>query len=91
MGLGSRFMMQRYNLVEKAKESKVIGLIMGTLSAKTSNATVDMLKRIIRAKNKKPYQLLIGKINEAKLRNFADHVSNITTDRLLRSYKLQRN
>lgn len=32
----SKFLNQRYNLIEKAKEAKIIGIIMGTFSVKTS-------------------------------------------------------
>jgi len=34
--LHNKFLMQRYNLIEQAKEANIIGIIMGTLSVKGS-------------------------------------------------------
>lgn len=36
--------MQRYSLIEKAKQAKIIGIIMGTLSVKGSDSTSEEAK-----------------------------------------------
>ena len=55
----SKFLMQRYNLIEQAREAKIIGIIMGTLSIKDNttenaedrvnknNLSSDIIKKVI--------------------------------------------
>jgi len=53
----NKFLMQRYNLIEKAKKAEIIGIIMGTLSVKgqcgsseegkSNNLPSDILKKVI--------------------------------------------
>ena len=79
----SKFLMQRYNLMEQAKEAKIIGIIMGTLSVSSTKETlpgdlssnkltssISILKDAICKANKKYYEILIGKLNEPKIQNF---------------------
>jgi diphthamide biosynthesis protein 2 len=66
----NKFLMCRYALIEKAKQSPIIGIIMGTLSVKHTNWMKTLLENLIHNAGKKSYQFLIGKLNEPKLRNF---------------------
>lgn len=81
-----KFLMQRYNLIEEAKQAEIIGIIMGTLSVKgqnqeeekQQNLPSDVIKKIIdntgrggsEVSHKKYYEILIGKLNEPKIQNF---------------------
>ena len=62
--------MRRYNLVEKARESEVVGIVMGTLAVREFNAIYKLLRGAVARSGKKSYELLVGKLNEPKLKNF---------------------
>jgi hypothetical protein len=68
----NKFLMQRYNLIEEAKNAEIIGIVMGTLSLSgETKARPDLLlKHLISSSGKKAYELLIGKLNEPKIMNF---------------------
>ena len=53
-------------------EAQVFGIIMSTLSCGDYSQIHKMLKRLMKAKEKKFYTLYVGRINPAKLANFAD-------------------
>ena len=65
---------KRFNLVEKAKESDVFGLIVGSLSIDGLNDILEDLKRTLRLSNKKFYTFLLGKITLEKLSNFVEYI-----------------
>jgi diphthamide biosynthesis protein 2 len=65
---------KRFNLMQKAKESEVFGLIVGSLSIDGLNEVLDDLKRTLTLNNKKFYTLLLGKITLEKLSNFVEYI-----------------
>ena len=68
----NRTLKRRYFLVQKAKEAEVVCIVVGTLGMKGHVELVAQLKRTIAAAGKKSYAVIIGKLNAAKLANFAD-------------------
>lgn len=62
--------MKRYANVERVNESEIVGLLMGTVTCDNHMQILNQLKRSILKQGKKFYEVLIGKINEPKLRNF---------------------
>ena len=67
---GKKLLMKRYANVERVNESEIVGLLMGTVTCDNHMQILNQLKRSILKQGKKFYEVLIGKINEPKLRNF---------------------
>lgn len=65
---------KRYNMIEKAKESEVFGILVGTLSIDGLNNIIEDIKNTLKANNKKFYTFLLGKITLEKLSNFVDYI-----------------
>jgi diphthamide biosynthesis protein 2 len=65
---------KRFNLVQKAKESDVFGLIVGSLSLDGLNDILKDLKITLELANKKYYTFLLGKITLEKLSNFVEYI-----------------
>lgn len=65
---------RRFNLIQKAKESEVFGIIVGSLSISGLNEILEKVKLSIRSKNKKYYTFLLGKITLEKLSNFIEYI-----------------
>ncbi|BHF79349.1 Diphthamide biosynthesis protein 2 [Sparganum proliferum] len=63
------FLRRRYHLMEKAKEAKRIGILIGTLSTQRYTDVTARLKRLLKAAHKSYLTLVVGRINEAKLLN----------------------
>ena len=68
----NRYLFKRYAGIEKAKESDIIGILVGTLGVADYASIIKRLRRIITAAEKKPYVIVVGKLNPAKLANFAE-------------------
>ena len=49
----------------------MIGIVVGTVVVDKYIDLINKLKDVIRKAAKKPYEILIGKLNEPKLRNLA--------------------
>jgi diphthamide biosynthesis enzyme Dph1/Dph2-like protein len=62
--------MKRYANVERINEAEIVGLLIGTVVCDNHMEILNLLKRAILKQGKKFYEVLIGKINEPKLRNF---------------------
>ncbi|KAJ3129087.1 Diphthamide biosynthesis protein 2 [Nowakowskiella sp. JEL0407] len=71
-GSVNRTLMRRYFALQKAKDSSIIAIVVGTLGVATYKELIVGLKSLIRAKGKKPYVLAVGKPNPAKLGNFME-------------------
>ena len=69
----NKFLTQRYSLVSQVAqdETKVIGIVVGTVVVNEYMALINKLKQVIIAAGKKPYEILVGKLNEPKLKNIA--------------------
>ncbi|KIJ50390.1 hypothetical protein M422DRAFT_204294 [Sphaerobolus stellatus SS14] len=68
----NRLLMKRYAVVQHARDADVIGIIVGTLGVASYLPLISNLRELIRRHKKKSYTLSVGKINPAKLGNFAE-------------------
>ncbi|XP_037528856.1 2-(3-amino-3-carboxypropyl)histidine synthase subunit 2 [Rhipicephalus sanguineus] len=68
----NRQLMRRYYLIEKAKDASIVGILAGTLGVQNYLSAIGHLKKLIRNAGKKPYTLVTGKLNVAKLANFQE-------------------
>ncbi|WAR24696.1 DPH2-like protein [Mya arenaria] len=68
----NKMLMKRYYLVEKAKDAKIVGILVGTLGVSNYLEILDRLKVLIKKAGKKSYVFIVGKINVAKLANFME-------------------
>ncbi|KAI5857392.1 diphthamide biosynthesis protein [Durotheca rogersii] len=63
---------RRYALVIRLATASVIGILVNTLSVKNYMSTISTLQKNIAAAGKKSYTIVVGKLNAAKLANFAE-------------------
>ncbi|OTA98096.1 hypothetical protein M426DRAFT_326252 [Hypoxylon sp. CI-4A] len=63
---------RRYALVIRLATASIIGILVNTLSVKNYMSTISTLKEQIAAAGKKSYTIVVGKLNAAKLANFAE-------------------
>ena len=66
-----RQLRRRMFLVERLKDANVVGLVVGTLEIRGYRDAVERVRRLCKTAAKKLYVFSIGKLNEAKLSNFA--------------------
>ena len=65
-----KILMKRYSNVERVKDAEIIGILIGTVVCDNYMNIINFLKRAILQSGKKFYEVLVGKINEPKLKNF---------------------
>lgn len=65
-------LMRRYYLIEKAKDSKIFGILIGTMAVSKYKEAINHVSSILKQVNRKYYSFLIGKLNCAKLNNFME-------------------
>ncbi|KAI1810131.1 diphthamide biosynthesis protein-like protein [Poronia punctata] len=63
---------RRYALVLRLATASIIGILVNTLSVKNYMSTISILRDQIAAAGKKSYTIVVGKLNTAKLANFAE-------------------
>lgn len=63
---------RRYAKVLSLSTAGVIGILVNTLSVSTYLSTLEQIKRQIAQAGKKSYTVVVGKLNAAKLANFAE-------------------
>ncbi|KAI0018554.1 diphthamide biosynthesis protein [Xylariomycetidae sp. FL0641] len=63
---------RRYGLVIRLATASIIGILVNTLSVKNYMDTISTLRAQIAAAGKKSYTIVVGKLNAAKLANFAE-------------------
>ncbi|KAJ2909907.1 Diphthamide biosynthesis protein 2 [Coemansia aciculifera] len=68
----NRHLARRYKMVQHARDADVIGIVVGTLAATRYLRVIETLKALIRRAHKKYYVFVVGKLNVAKLANFAE-------------------
>jgi len=68
----NRILMSRYILIEKAKQSKIFGILVGTLVLPKYLEIMAYCQTILSAARKRFYTFVVGKINVSKLANFAE-------------------
>ncbi|KAL5283398.1 DPH2.2 family protein [Megaselia abdita] len=68
----SNYIRKRYFSIEKCKDSKTLGLIVGTLTSKGYLDVIDRIKAMAKARNIKTQIISVGRVNPAKLANFLE-------------------
>ncbi|XP_074477247.1 2-(3-amino-3-carboxypropyl)histidine synthase subunit 2 [Sebastes fasciatus] len=68
----NRALMKRYYAIERAKDAKVVGILVGTLGVVDYLDIIQQLKETIRGAGKKSYMFAMGKLNVPKLANFLE-------------------
>ncbi|CAI9587364.1 unnamed protein product [Staurois parvus] len=68
----NRALMKRFYLIEKARDARVVGILVGTLGVSDYLSALAHLKDVIQRAGKKSYMLSMGKLNPAKLANFPE-------------------
>jgi diphthamide biosynthesis protein 2 len=63
---------RRYALITSLSTVSIYGILINTLSVKSYLHMVDHVKKLISAAGKKHYTFVVGKINAAKVANFAE-------------------
>ncbi|KAH7324337.1 diphthamide biosynthesis protein 2 [Stachybotrys elegans] len=63
---------RRYAKVLSLAAAGVIGILVNTLSVSNYLSSIDLLRKKIAAAGKKSYTVVVGKLNPAKLANFAE-------------------
>ena len=63
---------RRYVAVQKARDAGTVGIIVGTLGKGGYLNLITKLREMVLAGGKKPYLLALGKLNPAKVANFAE-------------------
>ncbi|KAF3934831.1 hypothetical protein ABW19_dt0200973 [Dactylella cylindrospora] len=70
--LSSRILRRRYALLSHIRSSGVFGILINTLTANNYLSTINTLKSLLSKHHKKSYLVTVGKLNPAKLANFAE-------------------
>ncbi|KAK7022945.1 Diphthamide biosynthesis protein 2 [Paramarasmius palmivorus] len=68
----NKMLMRRYAVVQKARDSDVFGILVGTLGVASYLPLIKHLRTILAAAKKKSYTISVGKLNPAKLANFME-------------------
>lgn len=53
------------------EDTQIIGIVVGTVVVNEYLTLINKLKEVITRAGKKPYEMLVGKLNEPKLKNLA--------------------
>ena len=64
--------MKRFFVIEKIKDAKTVGILVGTLGMAGYKEIINHLKKILTACGKKTYTFVVGKLNPNKLANFPE-------------------
>lgn len=68
----NKHLKRRYYYIERAKDANIIGILVGTVGVSEYMSIITHLKDLIKQARKKSYTLVVGKLNSAKLANFAE-------------------
>ena len=68
----SKLLKRRYFLVQKARDASIFGILIGTMAVARYRDALEHVRSVIAARGKKCYSFIVGKINPAKLANFAE-------------------
>lgn len=68
----NRELMKRYYLIEKARDCKIFGILVGTMSVSNYLDGIKHVENILKKANRRYYSFLIGKLNCPKLNNFME-------------------
>lgn len=64
----------RYQLISKASECQVFGILIGNLNLPELNPILSMTKSVLIKHSKKYYTFLLGKLTDEKLSNFVEYI-----------------
>lgn len=68
----NRALMKRYYAIERAKDARVVGILVGTLGVVDYLHIIQQLKETLHRAGKKSYMFAMGKLNVPKLANFLE-------------------
>ncbi|XP_061860043.1 2-(3-amino-3-carboxypropyl)histidine synthase subunit 2 [Colius striatus] len=68
----NRALLRRLYLVERARDARVVGILVGTLAVAGYLTLLQRLRELVRRAGKRSYTLAVGKPNPAKLANFPE-------------------
>lgn len=68
----SKFLMKRLHLVERVKDARTLGILIGTLGVDGYLNAVDQIKSLAKKTGKKTYIFAVGRPNVPKLANFPE-------------------
>lgn len=68
----NKMLIKRFSYIEKIKESKILGILVGTLGIKNFREVIERCKEVIKCADKKCYVVSIGKPNPPKLANLPE-------------------
>ncbi|KFR03679.1 Diphthamide biosynthesis protein 2, partial [Opisthocomus hoazin] len=68
----NRALMRRLYLVERARDARVVGILVGTLGVVGYLAVLQHLRELLHRAGQRSYTLAVGKPNPAKLANFLE-------------------
>jgi len=68
----NKFLMKRFYLIEKAKNSQIVGIVIGTLGVAKYKELLERIKTVLKKAGKKFYVFVVGKVNVPKMANFME-------------------
>ncbi|KAG9238204.1 putative Diphthamide biosynthesis protein 2 [Amylocarpus encephaloides] len=68
----TRLLSRRYALLLRLTTTPIIGILINTLSVSNYLSSISHLRSLIAAAGKKSYTFVVGKVNSAKIANFAE-------------------
>ncbi|KAI0028210.1 putative diphthamide synthesis protein-domain-containing protein [Vararia minispora EC-137] len=68
----NKLLMRRYAVVQRARDADVFGILVGTLGVASYLPLIKHLRQTLARAHKKSYTIAVGKLNPAKLANFAE-------------------
>ncbi|TFK51534.1 hypothetical protein OE88DRAFT_1659597 [Heliocybe sulcata] len=68
----NKLLMRRYATVQRARDSDVFGILIGTLGIASYLPLISHLRTLLSKHRKKTYTISVGKLNPAKLANFME-------------------
>jgi diphthamide biosynthesis protein 2 len=68
----NRELMRRFYLIEKARDARIFGILIGTMSVTNYREAIEHVGSILKRADRRFYSFLIGKLNCPKLNNFME-------------------
>ncbi|XP_055541084.1 2-(3-amino-3-carboxypropyl)histidine synthase subunit 2 [Wyeomyia smithii] len=70
--LNCKWLRRRFYYIEKCKDARSLGIVVATLTASGYLDVVNRIQQLAKARGIRTYIISVGKINSAKLANFAE-------------------
>ncbi|KAG9057784.1 Diphthamide biosynthesis protein 2 [Serendipita sp. 407] len=68
----NKLLMRRYAVMQRARDADVFGILVGTLGVASYLHLITEVRKMLAREGKKTYTISVGKLNPAKLANFAE-------------------